>query len=293
MPAKDPAQQAPVQLLAQIPRFPPLFRMPEFTFTTDDAKAHFSVRGQDKLGRPWVLNLRPALHGIWRSDEGDARTYYFAGYTGAAGMGPAMWLLALSFDDQGLPVPFYLVTYGQYDAGGIANLLNLDGGNPELLEQQYWGNIMDDPGYFVTTLYRKQGAYWHRADGLYGSHDFPTYELWSVTWRDRPAELVTGAPPTKQPLRNSGNDPATGLRTTVQRAQWNGIEPNGLDCSFVGVDVVVIDTPGGRSIEMDDVENRLKQLADSRANVVLTGLYRWPNTSKSCDASILWATVDR
>ena len=71
-------------------------------------------------------------------DVNGYRTYYFAGYTRAAGSGPATWILALLFDEAGRPVPFFVTTRGGYDAKGIENILHLDGSGPELLEQSYW-----------------------------------------------------------------------------------------------------------------------------------------------------------
>ncbi|MGH9549489.1 MAG: hypothetical protein ACRD3W_08940, partial [Terriglobales bacterium] len=92
--------------------------------------------------------------------------------------------------------------------------MDLDGSGPELLEQSYWGNIMDDPGYYVTTLYRQRGAFWYRSGGRHGTHIFPAFEKWSVRWKDRPAVLVAGSPPGR-PVPDSSNNPAAGIHTMV------------------------------------------------------------------------------
>ena len=50
--------------------------------------------------------LPGALRGLWRTDIHGFRNYYFAGYTGGAGMAPDTWILILSLDDQARPFPF-------------------------------------------------------------------------------------------------------------------------------------------------------------------------------------------
>lgn len=73
------------------------------TMTDDGGKL---ARGRDKSGKQWQATLPAATHGLWKTDVNGIRTYYFAGYTGGAGMAPGTWILVLSFDGQGRPVPF-------------------------------------------------------------------------------------------------------------------------------------------------------------------------------------------
>lgn len=75
-------------------------------------------------GKRWRAILSPAIRGLWETNSNGRRTYYFAGYTGGAGMAPGTWLLILSFDEQGRPVPFYVVGRAQYDSRGIVDVLN-------------------------------------------------------------------------------------------------------------------------------------------------------------------------
>ena len=100
---------------------PKAVRAADFTVTRDVDE---SVVAQ---GKRWRAVLSPATHGLWETDLNVRRTYYFSGYTGGAGMAPSTWLLILSFDERGRPVPFYLVGRAHYDSQGIADVLNLDG----------------------------------------------------------------------------------------------------------------------------------------------------------------------
>jgi hypothetical protein len=138
------------------------------------------ARGRDKSGKTWRAVLPAATRGLWKTDVNGTRTYYFAGYTGGAGMAPDTWILALSFDEQGKPVPFCVTTsHADYDRKGIADILNLDGTGPELLQQNWGGpNWMpgERSGYYITTLYQQRGLYWYRTDGHHGTRTFPLYE---------------------------------------------------------------------------------------------------------------------
>jgi hypothetical protein len=174
--------------------------------------------------------------------------------------------------------------------GGIEDVLDLDGTGPEILEQSYWGNIRDDPGYFVTALYRQRGSYWYRSDGRHGTHVFPTFEKWSVMWRDRPAQLLDN-PPDKRPARDSSNDPAAGMQTTIIGAEETTIRVSpGVGCEFITPGVLVADSATGRKIDLQPPAQQLATLAKTHPAVVLTGFYRWPG-SKGCDASIVWTTT--
>ena len=65
------------------------------------------ITGTDKAGKLWRVTLDPAIRGLWRTEVDGVKTYYFAGYTGGAGMAPSTWILGLSFDYEGRPVPFF------------------------------------------------------------------------------------------------------------------------------------------------------------------------------------------
>ncbi len=269
-------------------KFPLRVRTSEFLLTSRDAGPPFLLQGKDKRGRIWQVRLQDASRGAWRSEMNGRRTYYFAGYTGAAGMGPATWILALSFDQIGQPVPFFVETHG-----GIEDILDLDGTGPELLEQDYQGNIRDDPGYYVTTLYQQRGVYWYRSDGRHGAHDFPTSEEWSVMWKDQLALLKTPAV-FKRAVHDSSNDPAGGTKTRIIRVGvYEDIHVRAESgCSIVTPSVIVWDTRAGRTIETEGLKPALKTLAESQASVVLTGLYHL-HIETDCHASILWASTER
>ena len=179
--------------------FDPPFRTPDFAVTRDEYYS-ILVRGHDKSGKQWQVMLPPPTHGLWETDTTNGtRTYYFAGYTGGAGMSPGSWLLVLSFDERGRPVPFYIRGYAVYDRTGISDILNLDGTGPELV-QQNWVETQWMPdtrsGYYITTLYQQKGAFWYRADGQHGTRTFPLYESGpcyrtrSLRWRQPPSRRV-------------------------------------------------------------------------------------------------------
>ena len=273
-------------------KFPIFVHTPDFVLASSEVGPPFSLRGQDKSGRHWQVILRDAVRGVWQSAARAQRTYYFAGYTGAAGSGPATWILVLSFDERGQPVPFFITTHGSYDDKGIEDVLVLDGSGPELQEQSYWGNIRDDPGYYVTALYQQRGCYWYRSDGRRGTHVFPAFEKWSVMWKDRPAELVDN-PHSKWSVRDSTSDPATGIQTKIIGAEDNAIHVSPeVGCEFVSHEVLVEDSAKGRIINLQPTLQELASLAKRHESVVLTGLYRWPS-GRGCDASILWVTTGR
>ena len=271
-------------------KLPISVRTRDFLLISSASEPLYSLQGKDRRGKRWLVILNDAARGAWSSDASGYRTYYFAGYTGAAGSGPATWILALSFDEIGRPVPFFVTTHGSYDATGIADLLDLDGSGPELLEQSYWGNMMNDPGYYVTTLYRQRGPFWYRSDGRHGAHFFPAFEKWSAMWKNRPAELVAGAP-FQQPVRDSSNNPAAGIRTRVLGANKYVIhvDPE-IGCQVVRPAVSVTDSAAGRKVDLQPNPEELAALAAARSTAILTGLYRWPG-GRECDASILWIST--
>jgi hypothetical protein len=232
------------QRIADFNKTPFPVRTPHFTLTQGE---HFQLAGRDKLGRAWSVQLPDAGIGAYRGVGAEQNTYYFHGYTGGAGFAPPTWILALSFDDSGRPVPFYFFTQGSME-----DLFNLDGKGPQLLQQDYWGNFWEDPGYYVTTLYEKRGAYWQRADGRHGTHTFPTFEKWSVRWEKKPALLVP-KPVTEHAVKDFSNDPERGRRISLGVFDVGAIQ-------------------------------------DTRARHRITGLERGSG-GEACFAAILWTTL--
>lgn len=279
--------------------FSPPVHAPDFLVTETDS-GYKLVRGRDKSGKPWQAMLPATTHGIWKTSVNGIRTYYFAGYTGGAGMAPGVWILILSFDGQGRPVPFYVLSSGTtYDGAGISDLLNLDGTGPELLQQE-WAetNWMPDgrSGYYITTLYQQRGLYWYRTDGQHGTRTFPLYEKWALLPDTRP-ELVAD-PGLPNWLLDYGNDPRSGTRTKILSSDEHGIHvaPD-FGCELESVDVVIKNSKESREIDASGIfdVNRTGGLLDGIArahlSVTLTGMKRWPGAN-SCVASILWANSD-
>lgn len=273
----------------------PVARNLDFTVsygTEDEPVAH----GHDKVGRAWRVSLPAATHELWSSGEGKGRTYYFDGYTGGAGMAPGTWILALSFDEAGRPVPFYITTYDGPDAKGLRNLLQLGPADQVMLQTTWFEDQRRDirAGYFVTRAYCRQGVYWRGCDGLHGGISFPIFERY---------ELMPGAeskrvPPPAKPEKfiiESGNDPQSGVQTTI--FHWGGKETvtqPAIGCELGAMDVVVADGPSGRQIEAgyffpSEPGKLLPQLVRQHRPVTLTGVRRWPDTPQ-CVASVVWST---
>jgi hypothetical protein len=184
------------------------------------------------------------------------------------------------------------VTHGGYDDQGLQDVLDLDRTGPELLQQDYWGNIMDDPGYYVTTLYQQRGFYWYRSDGVHGSHEFPTFEKWSVMWQGKPAVLVDH-PPSGRSVSDSSNDPGAGVRTRIVGIGENAIHVSPeTGCGYVSIGASVADSAAGREIVVMGTGETFNRLAKAHAPVVMTGLYRWEHGG-GCTASILWSLAAR
>jgi hypothetical protein len=255
--------------------------------------ADFTVaRGPDESvlvrRKRWRAVLSPATRGLWQTSLNSRRTYYFAGYTGGAGMAPGTWLLILSFDERGRPVPFYIVGRAQYDSQGIIDVLNLDASGPELLQQDcVETNWMPDSrsGYYVTTLYQRRGLYWYRADGPHGTRSFPLYEKWAII-PDMKPELVTGPLAPQELLADYGNDPSSGIRAKVRSPDGHVLRVGSeLGCKLNSDPLVVRDTREGRDITTDP------RALPADFQATFTGLSRWPK-SDLCSAAIMWATAE-
>jgi len=246
----------------------------------------YAVRGKDREGKPWHVKLPDAVRAGWRGTGSEADSYYFHGYTGGVGFAPPTWILALSFDENGRPVPFYFFTQG-----GMEDLVNLDGTGPQLLQQDYWGGMHQDPGYYVTTLYEKRGPYWYRSDGRHGEHEFPAFEKWSLRWESRTAVLVS-RPESKESVHDFSNDPAGGVSTSVvvQGSHRNFAVGRETGCASVHIEVAVVDSATGRRIFMPPLNDSI--FRHPKARHILTGVLR-STYDRHCTASVVWSLQDR
>ena len=250
------------------------------------------VHGRDKANKPWRASLNPAGRAIWRTDTLGIRTYYFVGDTGANGIGPPTWILALTMDGRGRPNPFYVYSYSSYDGNGIKDLVSLDGTGPQLIQQDWcetgWDQrqIGAQSGLWVTTLYEQENGYWGRADGRHGLRAFPLFEKWS-RWSPEPARLIDSASAPSRCNVNHSNDPSAGLRARIKSIGQYGISVDlNPDSEFLP-SVVVRDQVNGREIEMEELRPGplLASVARSRETVVLTGLMFDP---KRYGAGMVW-----
>jgi len=295
IPASDLQKRVPMTTVFYQPASfnPPPIRTPDFLITMLEDGSRL-VCGRDKSGKPWRAVLPATTDGLWKTGVNGTSTYYFAGRTGGAGMAPTTWVLALSFDEQARPVPFYVISYAAYDSNGIIDILNLNGTGPELL-QQNWAEThwMPDArsGYYITTLYQQRGIYWYRTDGRHGARTFPLYEKWAILPNTQPK--LVDAPELSGRLPDYGNDPRTGIRARIMSIDKHGIhaEPK-FGCELESIDLVIEDSQSGRQIEAGysiASSPLLAEIAHHRLPVTFTGVNRWPNTDL-CYASIVWAS---
>jgi hypothetical protein len=270
-------------------------RTPDFLVTMDEDSV--LVRGRDRSGKPWRAVLPAALRGLWRTESKGLRNYYFAGYTGGAGMAPDTWILILSFDDQARPVPFYITSYAAYDSKGIRDLLDLDGTGPQLL-QQTWVEThwMPDTrsGYYITALYQQRGLYWYRADGRHGARTFPLFEKWVLPLPETRPQL-TVVPDSSNWVADYGNDPRAGVRTKVASVDKHGfhVVPE-LGCHLESVGLVIQDSEAGRQIHLGHYfpnSPLLRGIVRAGASLTFAGLDPWPGADR-CSASAVWAGVE-
>lgn len=297
IPASDLQKRVPMtDLFYQRASFTPPVRTPDF-LVTDMEDGSGVARGRDKSGKPWRAVLPAAARGLWKTELSGTRTYYFAGYTGGAGMAPDTWILVLSFDEQGRPIPFCVTTsHADYDSKGISDVLNLDGTGPELL-QQNWEETDWMPGersgYYITTLYQQRGLHWYRTDGQHGARTFPLYEKW-VNLPNTHPQLVE-APELSSRLSDYGNDPQSGIHSRILSIDKHGIHTGPeLGCELQAIGLIVEDSRNGRQIEAgDSFESSplLTEIAHDRLPVTLTGVNRWPRTNL-CVASALWVSKE-
>jgi hypothetical protein len=129
--------------------------------------------GRDVNGKPWVVHASPHMAGsLYQADldrAGQADLIY-ASLTGGVGMSPNAHILFLLRDRDQRPVALEMEGYFNFDAKGLAELLDLDGdGRAELVRQDY------DDGYWVTSLYEFRANRAHRIQGDHGGRIFPLY----------------------------------------------------------------------------------------------------------------------
>jgi hypothetical protein len=213
-------------------------------------------------------------------------------------MAPGSWILVLSFDERGRPVPFYIKGYATVDSTGISDVLNLDGTGPELLQQDWeethW---MPDArsGYYVTTLYQQRGAYWYRVDGPHGTRTFPLYEKWAILPNTQPQ--LAAVPESSSLLSDYGNDPRSAIRARILSLDQRGIHVGPeLGCEPEFIALVVEDSKVGRQIEAGNFYASspgalLPDIARNRLSATFTGVNRRPGAD-SCIASAVWASKE-
>jgi hypothetical protein len=269
-------------------------RTPDFSTSFENDQV--VVRGVGS-GKPWRAVLPPAGRGLWRTEKGGFRTYYFAGYTGASGIAAPTWILALTFGADGPPRPFYVVGHAAYDDGGIKDLLQLDSNGPYLVHQNWchtdWdrSEIGAQSGLIITSLYEQRNGYWFRSDGQRGLLSYPIAQQWS-RWSRKPPTLVNWPSVPNKCITDHGNNPARGIQVRISKVSKYHLETStDVGCPGVIPGVVVRDAPKVRQIEVQDGETGqlLREVAEGNKEVVLSGIDR-SSTPDYCRAAVVWST---
>ena len=200
-----------------------------------DEEGRAVINGQDRDGAAWRVRLGH-LSGYGSHlytadlDRDKVNDLVILSTTGGNGLAPTSHLFALTFDEQGRPVPFEAEGYFEYGERSIFDLLDLDrDGRAELLYMKF------DEGYWVTTLYEAAGGHWRRVEGAHGRRTYPLY----TRFTRRPNRRPTVPQPGRRPFTPDLSNTAPAARGTLASYEWADVSRSENLKLFV-------DTDGGR-----------------------------------------------
>jgi len=185
------------------------------TFEMDE-EGRAVIKGHDRGGAAWRVrlgNLSGYGSHLYTADldRDTVQDLVIVSPTGGNGLAPTQHLFALTFDEQGRPVPFEADGYFEEDERGIFDLLDLDrDGRAELLYMNF------DEGYWVTTLYEAEGGRWRRVEGAHGRRTYPLY----TRFTNRPNRRPTVPRPGRKPFTPDLSNAAPLVRGTLASYEW-------------------------------------------------------------------------
>lgn len=201
------------------------------TFEMDE-EGRAVIKGKDKSGAAWRVQLGQ-LSGYGSHlytadlDRDRVQDLVIVSPTGGNGLAPTQHLFALTFDEQGRPVPFEADGYFEEDERGIFDLLDIDrDGRAELLYMNF------DDGYWVTTLYEAEGGRWRRVEGAHGRRTYPLYTRFTNRPNRRPTVPQSGRKPFTPDLSNA----APAVRGTLASYEWADVSQSENIKLFVNAD---------------------------------------------------------
>lgn len=197
-----------------------------------DEEGRAVINGKDRGGAAWRVQLGQ-LSGYGSHlytadlDHDGVGDLVIISPTGGNGLAPTTHLFALTFDEQGRPVPFEVEGYFQEDARGIFDLLDIDGdGRAELLYMTF------DDGYWMTTLYEVEGGHWRRVEGAHGRRTYPLY----TRFTNRPNRQPTLPKPGRRPFLPDLSNAAPAVRGTLDSYEWADVSQSENIKLFVNAD---------------------------------------------------------
>ena len=253
------------------------------------------ARGHDKVGRTWRVSLPAADHELWSTRRGQRPNLLLRWVHRRGRDGAGTWILALSFDEAGRPVPFYITTYDGPDAKGLRNLLQLGPADQVMLQTTWFEDQRRDDTARATlslALTAGKACTGEAATGCTAASRFPIFERY---------ELMPGAESKRVPPPDHEGSSSLNWETirspACKRPFSTGAEETltqpGLGCELGAMDVVVADGPSGREIDATFSDSGrpgglLQEIVQRHSPVTITGLNRGRGT-EACYAMVVWS----
>lgn len=188
---------------------------------------------------------------------------------------PHSYLIILTYDERGRPVPFKTDRFFGEEDTSIPDLVDLDGdGRAELI------SMIHDKGYWITNLYRIRGARWQRVKGLFSHRSYPLYTRFTY----RPNRKVTVPIPSRHPFAPDISNLRPCLQGQLASYRWT--QPTLQDevklvmktkrtqqvikrpIHWTSDSILVLDTPAERTILLGWSEKSIKRISSSLKRIV-------------------------
>jgi hypothetical protein len=173
--------------------------------------------GRSKQGATWLFETNAGMMGYLYTGDLDANGHLdviYARWTGGNGLAPTMHLVVLLFDDRGLPVPWIVDGYFETEAGGIADVLDLNrDGRAEIVRQTY------DDGYWITSLYEAKDARWQLVRTEHAGRKYPLF----TRFTHRSNRIPVTPAPKRNPREDDLSNVLSSDPTYLTGLQWANV----------------------------------------------------------------------
>lgn len=271
--------------------------------TADPREVRLTGRG--KSGKRWEAHFC-CLDEVWRADlDGDGTQDYIFWGGGPLFNGrvtPLTSLSILMMDSQGLPVPFFTLTYDEDVQSALKHFVDLKrDGRAELLISSYDENVSDPrayasfcSGHWVTQLYGFNALSVEEIRGTLGALTLPLIHDWTYGVSECG---VAPTPVSVQPavLYEHGTSASSEETGKI----LDGSDPNGFlkitpgaGCSTFKSNVIAYDQARVREIAFPNLfnsyqTNLAEHIQRDGTAVKLRGVSRG---SSNCSVNLIWAT---